>query len=166
MRRLHIALLLVPLAAGCAKQEVVPPVAREPAFDSVEMHRSGCYGVCPVYTVHIGSDGTVAYEGEQFVNALGQRKRTVSGSALLQLSDAIEKAKFSTLKEQYTSVLDCNEWSTDSPTVDIIVRVGTYQHHVSYYYGCTISVGQAIDDLSKAIDTAAGTAEWVSGRAF
>jgi hypothetical protein len=167
MKRSLTALLLVPLVAGCAKQEVVPSDARKPAFDSVVMHRSACYGPCPVYTVHVSSDGAVAFEGEQDVSAIGQRKRIVSGSALLRLSDAIEKANFVALKEHYRFGPDgCTEWATDNPTVDIIVTAGTSQHHVSYYYGCTVSVGQAINDLSKAIDAAAGTAEWVGARAL
>ncbi len=167
MKRCLTALLLVPMVAGCAKQEVVLPIVSKPTFDLVVMHRSACYGPCPVYAVRIGSDGTVVFEGEQDVSALGQRKRTVAVSALIQLSNAIEKASFSSLKEQYRFGPDgCTEWATDNPSVDIIVTAGKSQHHVSYYYGCTISVGQAIDDLSKAIDTAGGTAEWVGERAL
>ena len=167
MERCLTALLLATIVTACAQQGAVPPIARKPTFDSVVMHRSACFGPCPVYTVHIRSDGEVSFEGEQDVIALGQHKHTVAASALLQLSDAIEKASFSSLKEQYRFGPDgCTEWVTDNPTVDIIVAAGTSQHHVSYYYGRTISVGQAIDDLSKAIDTAAGTAAWVGERAL
>ena len=161
------ALLLLALVAGCAKQEVPLPIARTPVFDSVVMHRSACFGRCPVYTVHVESDGAVVFDGEQDVSALGKRKRSVVGSAVLRLSDAIEKADFAALNERYRFGPDgCTEWATDNPTVDIIVTTGMSRHHVSYYYGCTVPVGKAIDELSKALDTAAGTAEWVGAGAL
>jgi hypothetical protein len=167
MKRSLTALLLVSLVAGCAKQQVRAPIARKPSFDSVVMHRSACYGPCPVYTVHVSSDGAVAFEGEQDVRAIGRHKRMISESALIELSDAIEKAHFVALDEHYLFGPDgCTEWATDNPTVDILVTAGTSQHKVSYYYGCTVSVGQTIDDLSKAIDAAARTAEWVGARAL
>jgi hypothetical protein len=76
---------------------------------------------------------------------------------------AVERANFFDLESSYRYKTDgCKEWWTDNPTVDIVVTRAGVTKHVEYYYGCRgIKVAEDIDALSKVIDKAAKTAQWI-----
>jgi hypothetical protein len=134
-----------------------------PTITSVVMHRSACYGTCPVYTVELTAAGSVTYTGEEHVAALGRKSAHIDASEFQFLVTAIERMDFFSLHEKYRFKPDgCPEWSTDNPTVDIVVTRGSQKKHVSYYYGCRgMPIAKRIIWLSDTIDDVAGTAAWV-----
>ena len=127
------------------------------------MHRSACYGTCPVYTVEILSTGGVRFEGEEHVKVAGRQTSRVAPRDFAFLVEAIKRVDFFNLHEQYRFEPDgCTQWRTDNPTVDIVVTDAGTKKHVSYYYGCGgISVADEIRWLSDTIDEVAGSKRWV-----
>lgn len=136
---------------------------------SILMHRSGCYGFCPVYEVTVTAQGDVTFDGHRFVEKTGKQHSKVIPSKFQQLAALILHIGFFKLQDRYRYEQDgCTEWWSDSPTVDIIVTRGSTKKHVSYYYGCKgPSVEKPIIALSEAIDKATGTSTWIGngGRA-
>ena len=131
------------------------------------MHRSGCLGICPVYTVQVFADGRVAFEGEREVVAKGEQNATIPLSDVATLELAIERSGFRTMKAAYLFETDgCTEWWTDNSTVTIIELRGSLKKRVEYYYGCTIPIGAQIDSLSKTIDQVSQDANWIGHRRF
>jgi hypothetical protein len=131
--------------------------------DAVRMHRSVCYGTCPAYEVELRSDGSVRFKGEDFVAVKGTRTASVTSQEMDAVALAVERANFFDLESSYRYKTDgCKEWWTDNPTVDIVVTRAGVTKHVEYYYGCRgIKVAEDIDALSKVIDKAAKTAQWI-----
>jgi hypothetical protein len=58
-----------------------PPVSSESRPLTISLQRTPCYGHCPWYTITIGSDGTVTYEGRNDVKTLGKRKSSITAEA-------------------------------------------------------------------------------------
>jgi hypothetical protein len=166
--RVGVLLAALPLAGtawvACSTAQGAQP---ELSFDKVTMHRSGCYGRCPVYSVTVSSDGRVAFEGEKFIAVPGRHAGRTSTSELVQLSRAIRDVDFVALRESYQSDADgCRTWTTDQSTVVITVTFQGRSHQVTYYYGCEVDMGPIIDNLSKTIDRVARVKLWVGSRAL
>lgn len=137
-------------------------VAQAPV-SSIVMERSPCFGACPVYEVALNDNGAVRFDGKRFVAQLGPHAGTVSPQAFHSLVAMLDATDFFHLRDRYRLKEDgCTATLPDHPTVHITVKRGTETKRVSYYYGCRgLPVGETIDTLSKAIDSAADTQQWV-----
>jgi Domain of unknown function (DUF6438) len=145
------------------------PVLNDPHITSILMHRSACFGFCPVYTVEVLSNGEVRFNGEDHVKLKGRHVAHIAPAEFGVLLQAIERFDFFSLNEQYRYEPDgCTEWWTDNPTVDIVVTRSGSKKRVSYYYGCRgIPAAERIDALSKEIDKVANSTRWIGhGDAF
>ena len=58
------------------------------------LNRSACFGSCPNYNVTVFGDGTVVYEGENFVPTEGTIEKQISKDQLQQIVAALEEANF------------------------------------------------------------------------
>lgn len=130
---------------------------------SITMQRLPCFGACPVYNVEIKADGAVSFHGTRFVQSTGDHTGTASPEAFQSLVAMVEQMDFFNLHDRYRLKQDgCTSWVSDHPTVEITVTRGDESKSVSYYYGCKgVPVAEPIDALSKAIDKAAGTQQWI-----
>jgi hypothetical protein len=159
MRLRNISVLFAVAALGCVAHQ---HKFERPSFDTVRMHRSGCYGHCPVYTVEISYNGQVTFKGEGFVTSTGEHMGSTPVADLARLDQAIADIGFFSLREQYLSGEDgCTTLITDNATVSILVSAGSRQHRVTYYYGCAIDSGPSIVKLSQTIDEVAHSRRWV-----
>ena len=133
------------------------------AITSILMHRSGCFGFCPIYEVEVTDQGAVTFNGHRFVEKAGKHHRKVTPSQFQQIAALVKQIGFFKLQDRYRYEQDgCTTWATDNPTVDIIVTRDSKKKHVSYYYGCKgPSVAKQIIALSKAIDKVTGTSAWI-----
>jgi hypothetical protein len=127
------------------------------------MFRSGCFGECPIYAVKVSADGTVRFDGREFVLDKGIHTDSISRTSVEALAQAIDSIRFDELRESYRYEPDgCKEWWSDNPSVDIVVTRAEGKKHVGYYYGCRgIDVAARIDGLARKIDELSGTARWV-----
>jgi hypothetical protein len=162
VRLRNLSVLIAVAALGCAAPDAHQLKLARPSFDAVTMHRSGCYGRCPVYTVEISYNGQVTFKGEEFVTSTGERMGSTRVADLARLDQAITDIGFFSLREQYQSGEDgCTTWMTDNATVSILVSAGGRQHRVTYYYGCAVDSGPSIARLSQTIDEVAHVRRWV-----
>src|SRR5436305_10435231 len=72
-------------------------------IDSITLERTWCNGTCPIYTVTVRRDGTVTYDGEEYVKVRGHRSRRISSEQFQQLVREIQRIGFFKLKDEYTS---------------------------------------------------------------
>jgi len=114
--------------------------------------RHGCYGTCPRYTVTLFGNGKTVYEGEDFVRVKGHAKTTTSGKAVDDLLRKVNEMDFFTFQPQLGE--KCIE---DGPTASITVSEPGRQRTVDD----KCLVGDAMEELGKAIDTAVHIQQWV-----
>jgi hypothetical protein len=157
--------LAAPPAAGTAQVPASSAQSQDinGAITSILMHRSGCFGFCPIYEVEVTEQGAVTFSGHRFVEKTGKHHGKVTPSQFQQLAALVKQVGFFRLQDRYRYEQDgCTTWATDNPTVDIIVTRGSKKKHVSYYYGCKgPSVAKQIVALSEAIDKITGTSAWI-----
>ena len=156
---------LVLISGGCNDQSM--PSQSIPDDTLITLQRSVCFGACPDYKLTISADGTVTFEGHQFVRVKGKAKKMISPAQLRQLIAEFEKAKYFSLKDKYEGALDgCPEVWTDNPSVVTSIRIKGKSKSISHYYGCQEGRGSAIypkalTDLESKIDEIVGTKQWI-----
>ena len=137
---------------------VRPPIQN---LAQVTLERSVCFGRCPVYRIVISADGHVEYLGMQFVKAEGKRSKNVNVAALRQLRDELNKVGYFGLHDLDTSMVSCEDPTTDLPTVIISVRADGKFKSIKHDRGCGGAASALLSQLEDRIDLIAGTVEWV-----
>jgi hypothetical protein len=162
---LLVALTYAPVECVAAETSVPANAASSNQISSILLHRSGCYGRCPIYEVDIKQDGLVTFDGHRFVDSLGKSAANVSPLEFRKLVARLNDIGFFKLNERYRYEQDgCTTWWSDQPTVDIVVTRGGVKKHVSYYYGCKgPAIAEKIDALSNEIDRITDTQKWIGG---
>jgi hypothetical protein len=159
-RSLSFGLFLILLAALLAAcNSGTDPGAgggAEAQVEEITLERQPCFGFCPVYTVSIGGDGQVAYNGIDFVEVTGPQTATVDPAAVQALADEMIAAGYLDLEDAYM-----NQEVTDLPyaITSLALSDGTTKR-IEHYYGDS-SAPQALTDLETRIDEVANTAQWV-----
>jgi hypothetical protein len=125
----------------------------------IRLSRSACYGSCPVYTVEIAGDGTVAYEGGAYTVIPGRQQVKVPREAIEHLVGQFEAADFASLQPAYNASV------TDMPAYTVSLSVDGQEHMVYDYVGREVGMPAAVTALEDEIDRVAGTDRWVSGTA-
>jgi len=72
MRELSISLFFIVLI--CSATAALPDTTQ---IDAITLERTSCFGTCPVYKVSVRRDGSVAYDGKQFVRVTGHRTHKI-----------------------------------------------------------------------------------------
>jgi hypothetical protein len=155
----RVASVLLTIAIGWANAQVPANT-----FEWISLERTQCYGSCPVYSVRIGSDGAISYDGKMYVTEKGKRAASASADELSFLQAAVQIAKFQAMNSTYASERDgCQPVPTDSPGLKITIRQDLSEKSVFYYFGCRgpAQVKQVIW-LADTIDRVAGTDRWVA----
>jgi len=58
--------------AGCSSTKgLLDPV-------EIEMHKTGCYGTCPIYSISLSASGNAEYVGKNFTDKMGKWKKDFS----------------------------------------------------------------------------------------
>ena len=87
MKKLLLAVLALSLVAvftaGCAGNQ--SSVSGNYDDVIITLERTACFGTCPVYTLTMNGDGTVIYEGKDFVKTKGRVEATISQDQIEQL---------------------------------------------------------------------------------
>ena len=119
----------------------------------VTLERTACFGTCPIYKLTISGDGTVIYEGKDFVQVKGEQTASLSPAQIEDLVSAFEQAQFFTL----TDYIDKDR--TDSPSVITSMTLNGKTKTVNHYYGDN-SAPQALFDLESKIDEITNSKQW------
>lgn len=130
---------------------------------TISLDRGPCFGFCPDYSVTIKGDGTVIYEGRNFVPTQGTITTTVPVESVERLVAEFDDADFFALEEDYSVN------ATDLPTTITTLSIGgTTKRIVHYGVGCDVddpvldTAPEALCRLEALIDEVAGTKKWVS----
>lgn len=119
----------------------------------ITMERTICFGTCPAYEVAVYGNGTVVYEGFDFVAVEGRRTSQITGEQVEELVNQFYKNGFFSLRDRYEAQV------TDLPSTTTSITIGGSEKSV-YRYGFQPENLIALEDR---IDEIAGTAKWVKG---
>src|SRR4030095_11638740 len=152
---------------GCSSPVTLS--AQQPIPDDllITLERSICFGSCPDYKLTLSADGTVIFEGRQYVKIKGVAKARLSEENLRKLIAAFDAASYFSLRDNYTGEQDgCPEVWTDNPTAKTSIRVGGKSKSITHYYGCQENEGKSIypkrlTELETEIDRIVGTERWI-----
>jgi hypothetical protein len=123
----------------------------------IQMRRGGCPpGVCPVYSVSIFLDGTVAYDGQANVAVVGHRTGKLAAARLDELLSQIEAMDFLDSAEQCCVCPDATE---KAHLVILDYRPGSTAKTVLHDDACGLAP-PTMSAIERSIDDAAGVARW------
>jgi Domain of unknown function (DUF6438) len=119
------------------------------------LERTECYGPCPDYRLTINGDGSVVYEGRNFVKVTGRQTTTISQERMRQLVSEFEKANFFSLADSYEQIT-----VLDNPTVIMSITIDGKSKTVRHYHGDK-TAPKILTDLENKIDEIANSNQWV-----
>ena len=61
-------------------------------FDEIRFERTFCFGTCPVYKINIKRDGSIVYEGIEYVDSIGKYKAVLNTNQAHFIFNKFEKA--------------------------------------------------------------------------
>jgi ankyrin repeat protein len=125
----------------------------------ITLHRTGCYGTCPDYTVEMGGDGTVQYHGEAFVLVEGDHASHVASEDVRCLLSDFRAADFWSLRPKYWAGI------TDQPTYELTLSIAGQSKTVVDYMGQLTGMPRVVTDLENAVDLVANDESWIIGNA-
>ncbi len=129
-----------------------PKIYRLDDVVSIQLERGACYGECPADVVVLHPDGTLEYDGGEYVSHLGKWTATFTPADFAGLVNFLNKNDFQSLDDEYT------QNATDLATQKVTVRTKTGFKSVSEY-GVTAPypVGAARTAILKVV---AGASNW------
>src|SRR5262245_59761798 len=154
--------LVVALLMACGS----PPPPRAPISNSggapggeheplASIERTACFGWCPIYRLTAYRDGSVVYEGEEYVKTKGHATGRVSPEQLTALDDLFQKAGYLALRDQYTEYR-----VTDMPSVNTSYSAGGKTKAVKHYLGDS-SAPRALTEVEDGIDRIVHVEQWI-----
>jgi Domain of unknown function (DUF6438)/Ankyrin repeat len=154
LRAVCVASFLLALSSGTFAQDHSGEIL-------LTLERIRGYGSQPMYKVKIHGDGSVIYEGENFVRVAGRQERKIDPAEVQGLVRAFLDIDYLDLQDGYLTIKneDGSETSySDLPTTKTSLSLGEKSKSVEDYVGAPEKLG----DLERKIDQVAGTKRWVS----
>ena len=121
----------------------------------ITIERTACFGTCPVYSLTIQGDGTVMYEGKDFVEVKGEAETTISQDQIDALISEFEKANYFSLNDRYTE-----RTVTDLPTVITSISMEGETKKIEHYRG-DFSAPESLTELEDKIDEIVNSDQWI-----
>ncbi len=81
---------------------------------TIKLERNMCKGTCPYYSLIIYDNGTVIYNGKEFVNIRGHQVSGIPQERVGKLVEEFYKANYFSLDDSYDKII-----ITDQPTVTL-----------------------------------------------
>jgi hypothetical protein len=123
----------------------------------VVLERTECFGSCPVYSLNISGDGTVAYFGRKYVNVKGPASKQLPISDVQALVDQMLQADYFNLSVPEGCPAGV---STDAPAAKTSLTLKGRTHTVYHYQGNACAPA-GLRPLEDAIDILADSAAWL-----
>jgi hypothetical protein len=143
--------LLTTLLVGCT------PAKNDATQEElvIKLERGACFGDCPVYSLTIFGNGTVVYDGKDFVQTKGARETAISTGAVNELVSEFEKADYFSLNDSYTQF-----GVSDMPYVTTSIHIGGKTKTISHYLGDRSAPAQ-LTELENRIDEIVNSDQWI-----
>ena len=126
--------------------------AQGPGPIEITLARTVCFGMCPDYKVTILGDGTVTYEGHQFVRVTGSHTWKIDPAAVSALAAEMQQAGYFEMQDTYEARM------TDHPTTFTSLTIGGRTKRVKDY----VAGPPKLKELEEKIDTVSGVKGYVS----
>lgn len=145
------------LAVGIAFVVLFSLFAFPPGFSgdledvTISLERTPCFGFCPDYTVTVFGNGTVVYEGRNFVAVEGEQRGQIPQEDVRELVDEFYDARFFNMRDRYEQSV------TDLPSQTTSITIDGKTKSV-YRYGFE---PERLTMLEDKIDEIAQTEKWV-----
>ena len=121
----------------------------------ITLERTACYGFCPIYSLTIKGNGTVLYEGEDFVETVGKAETVISREKVEQLLSEFEKIDYDSLKDSYTE-----RTITDAPSVITSITRNGKTKTIEHYHG-DFNAPEKLTELEDKIDEIVDSEQWI-----
>ncbi|HXM50709.1 MAG TPA: DUF6438 domain-containing protein [Pyrinomonadaceae bacterium] len=138
-------------------------IAAQDQTGLITLERGVCFGTCPSYIVTLAADGTVTWEGRDFVKTKGKATAHIKPEAFNKLVREFERIKFATLDDKYQpGTPGCGPSATDMPSAQTSINLNGKTKSVLHYYGCRDSeVLRTLTALEHKIDEVIDTEKWI-----
>jgi hypothetical protein len=150
MNKLKFISLMIIFVLGAA----VVTAQDSEANVAITLERTPCFGTCPAYTVTIMDDGTVIYEGQNFVETMGEQTSEIDPETVASMVEAFTNAGYFEWDEAYDT-----QTVSDLPTVTTSVTRDGETHRIVRYTGDS-SAPLALPYLEWWIDVMTNTQLW------
>lgn len=142
-------------ATGCAGSQTSTPTNSELNEVVITLERTACKGTCPVYKVTINGNGTVVYEGRDFVKTTGRVESTISDEKIKQLVSEFNKIDYFSLNDSYVERV-----ITDAPSAITSITLGGKTKTIKHYHG-DLNAPKELTELEDRIDETVNSAQWI-----
>lgn len=150
MKKFNILVLLFVFVLGIG----VVNAQETDANVAITLERTACFGTCPMYTISILEDGTVLYNGVDFVEVKGEQTSQIDPELVAQMVEAFADAGYFEWDEAYDT-----QQVSDLPTVITSVTRDGETHRISRYLGDS-SAPLALAYLEQWVDLMTTSSLW------
>ena len=121
----------------------------------ITLERTPCHGFCPVYKLTIDGDGTVVYEGKDFVSTKNREETAISQDKIDQLVQEFKIIDYFSLNDEYTT-----RTITDAPSVITSIILDGKTKTIEHYHG-DFSAPEELTELEDRIDEIVNSEQWI-----
>ncbi|MGY4397745.1 hypothetical protein ACVWZA_002942 [Sphingomonas sp. UYAg733] len=132
------------LVVGCAVPQQQPAKPQTIVYETAP-----CFGVCPVYRVTVGSEGSGIFTGIRHSAIVGDRKFPVTPEQFKAFAASLAPYRPQGTRDIIPGQPECNDTVTDMPSVTVRWN-DARSDRLSYYYGCRPAQGPAMAEALQA----------------
>lgn len=157
-----MAVSLLAVFVSCKPKEQTAAAAPPPESPAVEVNnspvksdpdtlvyyrRGACFGMCPIFSLVIYTDGRAVYKGVNHVNRIGTYQASVQDTALVKVFTTAESIGYFGMQEVYD-----NPSVTDLPTIELAIRKDGKLKRVKARYKAPASLQKLYEALDQMTD--------------
>ena len=150
-----VLLLVVVFVSGCSL--LVSPQAPVKSKLLAKLERSGCSGVCPIFSLTIYFDGSVFYQGEAHTVVAGGKEFSLSNDQLSRVRSAFTRKGFLIMSDQCCECIDVS----GAPSTRITYQGNGPYKSINRYHGCLNTWSRNLEILEAEILKITGAGAWV-----
>ena len=155
--RVTVALLLLLVFVSGCTLPISPLQAPAKSKLLAKVERSGCPGVCPVFSFTVFFDGSAIYQGEAHTVVSGEKEFSLTKDQLSRIRSAFTRKGFLIMNDQ---CCECIDVSGASSTRIIYQGNGPYKS-INRYHGCLNGWSRNLENLEVEILQITGVDAWV-----
>lgn len=123
---------------------------------AITLERTGCYGMCPTYSVTAYGDGRAIYEGRGYVDVMGRHEYRIDPAKIAALIDSARRNDIWSMAGKYSYP------ATDNPTYFVRLKIGDQSKEIVDYIGEKVGMPAAITDFENEIDRSLESDGWIN----
>jgi len=109
MQKNFLVLTIALMVTGCAGQKqstnAQTKTVGQNKIQYLKMHRSACFGRCPIYSIEVNNNGLVRYTGEKFTQPIGIYEKNMGVAKVQRLLNEFSNKRVDTCKDVYELII-------------------------------------------------------------